>query len=355
MKEYKLVELTSSRIQYDKNPPSFIKWIIIIVTLLLIGIIILASFTYKTEVVRTSSIITTLNKTNIQSPIQGQIGKIYVSNGDYVKEGDLLFEMDTTQIDSSILSLETKCSYIQEYINNYNLMINILNNVNVDTLDGLYNPFETGQLFYEFKNAIKEIKNVVESENVTLVDSRKNIIEQYISSYYNTLFQYEYELLGNQSQIEGYEEMKKTYFIYATTDGYVNFNSNVSENNVIDSSVVMTISEELTVDNSIVDTYITAEHRSFLDINNEVEITVAGLSQAKYGLLTGKVVDISDDVIIDKDGNALYKVSIKPDSIELKKNNKVIKLVNGQICEIRIKYESVSWMTWALTKMGILK
>lgn len=355
MKEYKLVELTSSRIQYDKNPPRFIKWIILIIVILLAGIIVLASFTYKTEVVRSTSIISSSNKINVQSPNKGQIKKIYVLNGDYVNEGDLLFEMDTTQIDSSILSLDAKCLYIQEYIDNYNLMINILNNVNIDTLAGLYNPFESGQFVYEFKNVIKEINDVVAGENETIADARKNIIEQYISSYYNTLFQYEYELLGNQSQIEGYEEMKKTYFIYATTDGYVNFNSNVSENNVIDSSVVMTISEELTMDNSIVDTYITAEHRSFLDINNEVEITVAGLSQAKYGLLTGKVVDISDDVIIDKDGNALYKVSIKPDSIELKKNNKVIKLVNGQICEIRIKYESVSWMTWALTKMGILK
>ena len=78
MKEYTLDELTSSRIQYDKNPPGFMKWIILVIALLLIGIIILASFTYKTEVVRTSSIITSSNKVSVQSPTQGKIEKIYV-------------------------------------------------------------------------------------------------------------------------------------------------------------------------------------------------------------------------------------------------------------------------------------
>lgn len=355
MKEYRLIDLTSSRIQYDKNPPKFIMWIFFIISLFICSIIILACFTYKTEVVKTTSTIQSTNRTSVQSPTQGQIMELHISNGEYVTKDDLLFVLDTTQIDSSITSLEAKCSFIQEYINKYNDMISVLNTMNPETLEGLYNPFTEGQFYYDFKNVIKQINDVVASENIQLVDARKSIIEQYLSSYYNALFQYEYELIGNQSQVEGYKKIKQTYYVYAPTSGYVNYTSKISNNNVIDNSVILTISEKLNLDNAMIESYISSEYRSFISVGNDVEISIAGLSQSKYGFLTGEVVDISEDALIDEENNVLYKVSIKPNSIELLKNDEKIELVNGQICEIRIKYESVSWMTWALTKIGILK
>lgn len=354
MKEYTLVELTSSRIQYDKNPPKFMKWIILVIASLLIGIILLASFTYKTEVIRTSSIITSSNKVNIQSPNQGKIEKIYIENGDYVNKGDLLLKMDASQLDSQILALQLKCDYLKEYIDNYNLMINILEEVNVETLEDLENPFVEGQFYYEFSNVIKQIESITDN-NGGITEMRSNTINQVLSSFYNTKFQYEYEFTGNLGQVEAYENLKKTYSVYATTSGYVNYNVNIKDSNVVDSSVLFTISEKLNKDNSIINTYVSATNRSFIDVGNDVEISIAGLSQARYGLLEGKVVNISEDVITDQDGNVFYSVDIKPNSIELINKDNKVEIVNGQICEIRIKYESITWMTWALTKIGILK
>lgn len=350
MKIYNLSELTSSRIQYDKNPPKFLFYVIITFLVLLISLILLACFTNKTEVIRINGVFASDNKVYIQSPIQGEIKRVYKQNNDYVEKGDLLFELDQTQIDSSIISLKAKSNFISNYVENYNTLIDSLNNIDVNDLSKLKNPFSEGEFYLNFKAIVQSLENATETENQTIEENRRSIIEQYLSSAYQSKFQYEYELIGNQSQIQGYEEMKKQYFVYADTSGYLTYTANVKSGSVIDYSVIGSISEKINVNNSTIECYLPTEHRNFINLNQNVEIIISGLSQAKYGTLKGKILKISDDIISDNENNIYYKVSIKPDSIQL--NDK--KLSNGQVGEVRIKYDSITWMTWALKKIGIL-
>ena len=73
MRVYTLEDLKSSKIQYDKNPPRFIYYIVFTVFIGLLSIIILSCFTHKTEVVRASGILSSDNKTYIMSKKQGEI------------------------------------------------------------------------------------------------------------------------------------------------------------------------------------------------------------------------------------------------------------------------------------------
>lgn len=354
MKIYYLTQLSSSKIQYDKNPPKFIIYIIYTTLILLVFLIILASLTYKTEVVRSSGILSSNNKVYIQSPIQGEIKNLYKKSGDYVKKGELIFEIDQIEIDSSIKSLEAKCEYIATYVNNYKILINALESIDPLDISKLSNPFDKGEFYLNYKSINEALINASASEDYTLEERRKNIIEQYLSSAYQSKFQYEYEYIGNKSQIEGYEVLKEQYKVYATTDGYLDYAQSIRIGNVIDCNSIGSISEKINDNNAVIECYISAEHRNFLRINQECEITISGLSQAKYGTINGVVNDISDDIIIDNDNNIFYKVHVKPNTVFIEYGDDNIKLMNGQVAEVRIKYESITWMTWILKKIGIM-
>ena len=121
---------------------------------------------------------------------------------------------------------------------------------------------------------------------------------------------------------------------------------------VIENDTLGTISEKINKENALIDVYVPSQNKSFITVEDEVEIVIAGLSQQEYGKLNGKIINISSDVVTNEDG-VFYRVSVKPNDISLFKNNDSIELINGQIGEVRIKYESVTWMNWALKKIGI--
>lgn len=189
MKTYRLNDLKDSKILYDKNPPKFILYIFLIVLVSIILIITYTNFTYKTEVVRTSGILSAENKSNIQSPVGGKITNIYKENGEYVSKGDILFELDNIDTYASIVMLEAKEVLMQRYVSNYNQMINILVEFDVNDISNINNPFEE-EFYYMFKQFNEMLQTAKEDtdNNISLMTARQNVIEQYLSQYYQSRF-----------------------------------------------------------------------------------------------------------------------------------------------------------------------
>lgn len=345
MKEYSLLDLKSSRLQYDKNPPKLLIWVIFTLFIGIIAIIVISCFTYKTEVVRATGILSSENKTYISSKKQGEIKEVYKNSGDYVNKGDLLFEINDIEIQMQEIAIESKTNLIKEYVEGYELIIDSLKNIT--DYSSISNPFNDVKFKKEFDNIISQIEKEETEEN------KKNMIESYQSQYENQVFQYKYEYLGLSSQLEAYEGMKDEYKVYANESGYINYSTNLKSGMVISNDILGTISDEITKDNSIVEVYVDTANISFLKENMDVEMIVSGLSQTTYGALKGKVKNISTDSITSED-KVFYKVEIKPDDIVLKNKNKTIDLSNGVVVETRIKYESITWMNWVLKKMGII-
>jgi membrane fusion protein, peptide pheromone/bacteriocin exporter len=342
MRVYNLNDLKSSHIQYDKNPPKFIYFIILTIFIGLICIVILSNYTYKTEVVRATGILSSDNKTYIMAIKSGEIDTVYKKSGEYVEKGDVLFKINDSEIDNQIYAYQGKADLLYEYVNSYQTIINTLENINLE--EELENPFTEGQFKKEYQSIIKQINES---------DSKNDTIDSYISQYERELFQYNYEYVGLTSQIEAYKNMKEEYMVTAETSGYINYTSEIKPGMVIDSSVIGTISLELSKDNAIVDLYVDTSAKSFIKENMDVEIVVSGLSQFTYGTLKGVVTYISNDSI-QSDDNIFYRVSVKPKDITLKNKDKETLLSNGMIVEARIKYESLTWMKWALRKIGII-
>ncbi len=342
MKIYSIEELKSSKILYDKNPPKFLFWILFSIFSFLIFIIILSCFTYKIEVVKSTAILMSNNKTSVQSKVSGKISEVYVNNGEMVSKGSVLFKIDDTETYAQMEVYKTKSEFLDDYIENYNTLIQFLNSFDIDEIKNC-NPYTSGYFYYQYESVYKTIA-------ASEVGERQSIIDQYIESYYQTIFQYQYEYLSNKSQEELYESILDSYKVYATSSGYVNYNTDIYSGLVVDQNVIGTISEKVTEDNAELESYVSVSCRNFIDIGEIVEMAVSGLSQSKYGTLKGKISYIGQDYVTI-DNNIYYLVKIIPNSISMKEN---IILKNGQAVEVRIKYDDLTWFEGSMKKIGII-
>jgi len=87
---YKLNEITDSKIQYDKKPPRFMYYIILVMLMLVVSFFIWSTKSIKTYIVTGNGIVTTENKSNITAKVSGEVKEVYIQEGKEVKAGDIL-------------------------------------------------------------------------------------------------------------------------------------------------------------------------------------------------------------------------------------------------------------------------
>lgn len=354
MKTYSLDELKETRLMYDKNPPKFIAYLIFLMSVLIISLIVLASFTYKTEVVKTQGVLESTNKSPIQSQTTGKIISVFKDSGDYVKSGEVLFELDSSQTTVQIIALESKINSIKSFMNNVDELINAVKNIDVAILSNK-NPFSDNLNYYNYQIVIDSINNITETmySREECIAQRNSIKNKFLIEFFQSYNQYKYEVESLYSEISAYTKLLDSYKVYASCDGYISYNLNIKTGVVVDTSSVGSISEKSTSENSIFECYVGASNRNFIKEGLSTKIIIQGLSQSKYGTINGKIIEISNDIIIDKDNNVYYRVLIKPEDIVLNNKDNQIILLNGQIGEVRIKYEDLTWLKWAFKKIGI--
>lgn len=111
----------------------------------------------------------------------------------------------------------------------------------------------------------------------------------------------------------------------------------------------------------IVDAFITAQDKSKVKVGDITKVSVSGINQTKYGVLKGKVKQISSGTIIQQnDGKTelFYSVNISINTSELKNktdNKDVIKIVPSMPVLANIIYEKESYLEWILEQLNLNK
>jgi len=91
-----------------------------------------------------------------------------------------------------------------------------------------------------------------------------------------------------------------------------------------------------------------------IEINDKVDIEVAGLIQSDYGVLSGVVKEIDSDVTINSEGKMFFKVRIAPDADYLmNRSGKKVNLSSGMNVETRIKYDQITYLEYLLDALGV--
>lgn len=367
MKVYNLNEITDSKILYDRKPPAFMKYIILIVTALIVACLIWANKSVKTYMVKGQGLVVSENKFHIMTKGSGEIKDIFIKEGSEVKEGDVLFT--TNELES-----ELQLEQINAQINTFSRRIELLTLAEENATNGtnkfdpnneeeieFYNKLNAAYIarkeFVVDEKALKE-QGANEQQIKDYVKTQKNKSDEHyyktISEFTNEKNQYELELSKLVAQKEALEKGKEQYKVVAQKNGVIHLNTPLTSGMVLQGgSLIGTITskeEEL-----IIETMLPSSDRPRIHVGDEVALAVGGLLQSEYGTIPGKVVSIDEDATIDNEkGNVFFKVKVKPEKtyLEDSKGEKV-NLTLGMVAETRVKYEKITYMKYILELIGI--
>lgn len=320
LKTIDIDEITDSRELIEKKPPKFIIVFIYIFISIIIFSLIWSYFGKKEIVVKSQGIIKSDYSNIIKTSVNGEVKSIKVKEGQAVKPGDILIELEDK-------STEDKYKIIKENISRLTRQVELLNKYekSINSNTNLFNNNEAEKEFYfkykNYENQIAQKNNDKDKENINL-DSSKNDLNELQS-----------ELSGIESKISKLEDENRSLI---KNKENVDTNNNSSEdeknNNLSESSseIENNKNEFSSIDSKI------------LENKNEIEALNENAKNLKSNINKMKnTLDVSDKTL---DNFSLDKNTIKNNEIInteelIKEHDKEIKDLNIQLDEIKQELE----------------
>lgn len=323
----------------------------------------------KTDVVVTASgsVVPEGDVITVKSYVSGTVEKIYVSNGQNVKKGDILIQLnsdikaDITQLNNQIKISSAELDVYEKLLNNTDI-----SKISSDDYDDNYKSYieaiietqnsylisrETlklsqtsakleydsavammksyeGTELYESQSKIVEQKKMLKEEADLKIKSLDAQHKQEINNSYSTK---KSELNDLNSQLEKYQQNEKYCKIIAPEDGCI---SNITVNSLGDT--VTQYEELITIipqkESLQMKCYIQNKDIADIDIGDTVQIKLDAYSYSDYGTIPGKVIYISPDSYMLENLGKVYEVTA-----EIENDNKDIDIVSGLSGSMEIK------------------
>lgn len=118
-----LSDLQDRRIMMDKKLPPYGYAFVILTGLFMIFLVIWSTQTNRIYVSQNSGVVQAANKTYIMSSYSGSITELYVSEGSYVNEGDLIARLKSTDLDMQKDNLQSQLDIYQKQLDQYNKLL----------------------------------------------------------------------------------------------------------------------------------------------------------------------------------------------------------------------------------------
>lgn len=298
-------------------------------------------------------IITTPSKhAEIRNTIFGRIINLKLSENAFINKGDTIAIVDTLSFSKSIeiskqrLTLLTSESSDLEHI--------LYNKVNEnESLKG----FETRKYMQEYQRTIAEFEYLkAEIENYKSAYDRQQLLfrDKVISQaeyehsrylYQNAKLKYlqhsetqlakwQEALVNNQNQIlilkeslNSLEKEKTKCFVISPINGYI---QNVQSVNV---GSILFLNQEICrispADSIIVELFIPPKDIGHIHLNQKIKYRVDAFDSNRWGMLTGKVLDIANDINLNEDNVIGFRVIGDLNEIRLTYDDKTVKVKKG--------------------------
>ncbi|MDR1939608.1 MAG: HlyD family secretion protein [Clostridiales bacterium] len=367
-KIYTYSELKESKIIYDRKPPAFGVIITFMTLIFVVSVILWAGFSTKTYVVKADGLVASEGKINIMNKVSGNIDKINVYEGEHVKKGDVLIEINSFQVELQIVQIQANVDFFTTKLDIMERLIVFINNYTLNNQSTTVNPFDNNnpnemkaysdaQTFIDY---IKSQENAAKNES-TEEEPREYTQEevdglkvQFLSQQYATLDEYNVQVVQYSSQLAMYKNSLAEYKVIAGQDGIVHLTAGLTIGTVLQAGILLgSISSPYNAD-LFFETVVSATDRAKIATDDSVEIVLNGVMQSEYGILTGKIIEIASDSTQTEDGAVFFRVKIKPDKTQLKdKKGNIINLTIGMLAESRIKYDETTWLKWAIEQIGV--
>ncbi|MDR0886534.1 MAG: HlyD family secretion protein [Clostridiales Family XIII bacterium] len=365
-------DLKDSQLLYEKTLPTFGYIILIAILCLLIAVAIWSLHTSKVYMVKSSGNVQSTNKNFVMSPYTGELVSIDLAEGDKVEEGDVLFSVKSVDLDLQDEQLEgQRQTYERQIAGNNKLVQSIQEDTNLfdinDPDDNLYySQYEM------YKSQIEQqkldttaMKAYGYTEEQIQGEAEKN--QGKISElYYATIKTAEDQILQAQNQLDAINAQlgaidsgKTNYTIVANTSGIVHMLGEYKSGMVVQAaSAIASIGTDRDAVEII--SYVAASDATLVEIGDDVDVAVAGLTQAVYGVIGGKVTQIDSDITMPQSESSegaqpYFKVKIEPkENYLVSKHGHMVNLSNGMSVETRISYDKVTYFDYVLESLGLL-
>lgn len=364
---YTFSELKESKLIYDRKPPAFGIIMTLLTLIFVIGVLFWAGFSKKTYVVKASALVENENKVNIMNTVSGKVKSLNVSEGQEVKEGDIILQIDSFETELQIAQMQAMVELYDKKIINSQKLISFVNNYKIAEDSTKINPFDSADMdtvkFYSDAQSFKGYDEQLKAQKEEAGEEYKQsdldgIKSQFLSQQtYAQLEEYLSQKAQQESQLKMYKDSLSAYTVKALQSGIIHLTAGLTEGTVLQAGTLLGSISDNNKDNFYFNAIVSATERSKLSVGSQVEIAVSGAMQTEYGTLNGKIVSIDNDVTQTENGQVYYRVKIKSDGKELKdKHGHTVQLELGMIGECRIKYDETTYLNWMIEQIvGKLK
>ena len=364
----KMSELKDSQLLYDKNPPPLGIFLITTIAIAIVVIVIWSIFTPKTYVIKSNGVVSSQTRNYIMSAFTGEIIEANVTLGSFVKEGDILFQISSTDLDLQEEQIRGLILVNQEKIAQYRRL--------EDSIKKGINMFSENieadkTYFYMYEVYINQIaQKTMDLSSARSYEYTEEQIEHAVRTneaaiaeiYHSTLRSITDAIQNLQTEISNYEVQlssirsgQENYPIVASVSGIVHMDTEFKPGMVVQagSAIGSIVSEN---DSYYVRVNTVANDMPLIRVGDSVDIAVAGLAQSIYGTVSGSVSFIASEASINNENNAstfLVKVNLNETYLISNTGNKV-NLSNGMAVEARIQYDEVTYFNYVLESLGML-
>jgi membrane fusion protein, peptide pheromone/bacteriocin exporter len=268
-------------------------------------------------------------KVEIKSSLSETIQQVMVQEGDQVKTGDIILTLNTTSIDAKI-------EHQQAIEQDYERQIADLKQLSSRSgyIGKIRSPsrFQESLLFQRQKDEIRlRLENAEKklSRNARLYESGvisiddyenfllekdkcakefKTLVENRLCLWKSDLNELQRKQGEVRSTLQQLEQERTWYTIHSPTNGTLDEFSGIYAGAVLLSGQsIAVISPDSTL---LVESYVSPKDIGYLHAGMPVNIQVESFNYNQWGLLKGKITDISSDFILS-DQNAYYKVKCR--------------------------------------------
>ena len=352
-----LDDLQDRRIMMDRDVPPYGYAFVILVGLFMIFLLVWSTRTNRIYVSQNSGTVQASNKTYIMSSYSGTLTELYISEGSYVNEGDLVAHIKSTDLDMQQDNLESQLKIYQTQVDQYNKLLQCIQD---DTNYFSETSVEDQPYYYQYetyKSQVEQKTFYTDAQIKTMMEQNQSEIQ---ALYYSTMQSISQSITSAQSnvdnvqaQIDALNTGANDYYLYAPTSGVIHMDSPYKEGMVLSAgSPLATVASEN--DDLEIVAMVTVNDRPLLHVGDPCKIAITGLSEYSYGTLTGTVTAIDSDVTTSTSAS-YYKMTIKPDSTYVvSRSGDKVDLSNGMSVTARVEYDQVTYFEYAMEALGVL-
>ena len=227
-----LSDLQDRRIMMDKKLPPYGYAFVILTGLFMIFLVIWSTQTNRIYVSQNSGVVQAANKTYIMSSYSGSITELYVSEGSYVNEGDLIARLKSTDLDMQKDTLQSQLDIYQKQLDQYNKLLKCIQD---DTNYFDETSAEDQPYYYQYQTYKSQVAQKTfdastyqaagysDTQIKALMEQNQSELE---SLYYSTMQSISQSINSAQVNVDNLQAQMDSlntgandYFIYAPTSG----------------------------------------------------------------------------------------------------------------------------------------